>query len=173
MSKKTKLSQKQKKKNRKKYLDTLKKRYAVYRSLGYTTEESRQLKFRELDVSTIQLDKKGKVIKKRSFKKVVDYTLVERFRIDNQHIKNDYKEINTTNDTVYSPWGVLTHDDRYKDDTAKVAKHLQRKHGLSNDQAYYFLYVMTQSGMTYQETMTQLLTNKEFEIYDQTKKERR
>ena len=65
---------------------------------------------------------------------------------------------------------MLTQDKRYRDDTARIAKHLQKRYKLSNDQSYYFLYIMLKSGMTFRQAKEQLLTNKEFEIYDKKKR---
>ena len=163
MSKK-KLTEKQKQDRKKKYLETLRIRYNLYRDAGYTPDEARKLRFKALDVSNIKTDKKtGKIIKKTNYKRAKNDLTVDRY-------VNDVKEIE--NDTIYSRWGMLTQDKRYRDDTVRIVKHLQKRHGLSNDQAYYFLYVMLQSGMSYKQTKEQLLTNKEFEIYDKRRRGR-
>lgn len=162
--KKTKLTQKQKLANKRKYLETLKIRYNLYREAGYTVEEARKLRFKALDVSNIKVDKKsGKVVKKTNYKRAKEDLKVDRYVIDSKEIKND---------TTWSDWGLLTQDKRYRDDTARIAKYLQKRYGLSNDQSYYFIYTMFQSNMTFKQTKQQLLTNKEFEIYDKTKKQR-
>lgn len=164
MSKKPKLTEKQKLANKKKYLETLKIRYNLYREAGYTVEEARKLRFKALDVSNIKVDKKtGKVVKKTNYKRAKQDLKVDRYVIDSKEIKND---------TTWSNWGMLTQDKRYRDDTARIAKYLQKRYGLSNDQSYYFIYTMFQSNMTFKQTKQQLLTNKEFEIYDKLKKQR-
>lgn len=162
MMSKKKLTEKQKQVRRKKYLETLRIRYNLYRDAGYTADEARKLRFKALDVSNIKTDKRtGKIIKKTNYKRAKDDLGVDRY-------VNDAKEIE--NDTTYSRWGMLTHDKRYRDDTARIAKHLQKRYKLSNDQAYYFLYIMFKSNMTFRQAKEQLLTNKEFEIYDKKKR---
>lgn len=164
MSNKTKLTQKQRVANKKKYLETIKIRYNLYREAGYTAEEARKLRFKTLDVSNIKVDKKtGKIQKKTNYKRAKEDLKVDRYAIDAKAIEND---------TTWSNWGMLTQDKRYRDDTARIAKYLQKRYNLSNDQSYYFLYTMFQSNMTFKQTKLQLLTNKEFETYDQAKKER-
>ena len=164
MMSKKKLTEKQRLANKKKYLETLRIRYNLYRDAGYTADESRKLRFKALDVSNIKTDKKsGKVVKKTNYKRAKKDLKVDRYVIDSKEIEND---------TTYSRWGMLTQDKRYRDDTARIVKYLQKRYGLSNDQAYYFIYTMFQSNMTFKQTKEQLLTNKEFEIYDQTKKQR-
>jgi DhnA family fructose-bisphosphate aldolase class Ia len=81
--------------------------------------------------------------------------------------------LSVKNDTVFSRWGMLTQDKRYNDDTENLVKQLSLKHNLSNDQAHYFLYMMVENNLTYEEAKEQLLSNKEFEDYDKLKKARR
>lgn len=163
MSKKR-LSEKQKQARKKKYLDTLRIRYNLYRDAGYTPDEARKLRFKTLDVSNIKVNKKtGKIVKKTNYKRATKDLTVDRY-------VNDVKELE--NDTTYSRWGMITQDKRYRDDTARIAKYLQRRYKLSNDQSYYFIYTMFQSNMTFRQTKEQLLTNKEFEIYDKKKRGR-
>ena len=161
MMSKKKLTEHQKKVRKAKRLETLRIRYAVYRDAGYTAKEARSLRFKDLDVSKVKTDKQGKVIKKTNYKRAIGDVKVNIYVSDVKKIKND---------TVYSKWGMLSQDDRYKDDTARIVKHLQLKHKLSNDQAYYFIYTMLQGNMTYTEAKRQLLTNKEFEMYDKKKR---
>jgi hypothetical protein len=76
------------------------------------------------------------------------------------------------NTTVYTKHGMITHDKRYKGESGKIVSIIKHENKLSTDQAYYFLYVMQQSGMTYKQTKLQLLSSKEFEEYDKRKKGR-
>ena len=162
MSKKKRLTEKQKQDRKKKYLETLRIRYNLYRDAGYTPDEARKLRFKALDVSNIKTDKRsGKIIKKTNYKRAKNDLKVDRYIIDVKEIEND---------TTYSRWGMLTHDKRYRDDTARIAKYLQKRYKLSNDQSYYFIYIMLKSGMTFRQAKEQLLTNKEFEIYDKKKR---
>ena len=74
------------------------------------------------------------------------------------------------NDTTYEQWGMLTHDDRYKARTGETANMIQRENNLDNDQAYYFLYTMTITHMTYEEAKAELLSSKDFEDYVKNKR---
>ena len=78
---------------------------------------------------------------------------------------NDYLEFANTveNDTVLTQWGMLTHDDRYKGRTGDIVSKIQSDTNLTTEQAYYFLYTILQSGMTYEEAKAEILSSKEFE----------
>jgi len=152
--------------------ETLKKRYQVYRRLGYDSKTSRALSQRSLDVSNIELsDKTGKLKRNSATKQYIEKDMITWKHtkvIDNYN--DEIKSID--NDTVYSRHGLLTHDKRYKGKNGKIISIIKTENGLSRDQAYYFFYVMSQSGMSYKQTKLQLLSNKEFEQYDAKKKMR-
>ena len=132
------------------------KRYQVYRDLGYSPAEARKLRSRKLNVNEIELYKNGKVKKNKNYKETIKELQIDAY-------KN--KALSVDNDTVFSRWGMLTKDPRYKDDTEKMVKHLALKHGINNDQAHYMLYMIVNSDMTYKEAQLQLLSKREFEMY--------
>ena len=158
--------------------ETLKKRYQVYKRLGYDSKTSRALSQRSLDVSNIELsDKTGKLKRNSATKKYIEKDMVSWKRSQvinnyNEEVKAlDLKNVNV-NDTLYTPHGLLTHDKRYKGKNGKIISIIKNENNISRDQAYYFFYLMTQGGMTYEQTKLQQLTNKEFEEYDARKKMR-
>lgn len=150
--------------------ETLKIRYQVYRRLGYDSKTSRALSQRSLDVSKLEIsDKTGKLKANSTTKQYIENDMQSWKRskvINNYHDK--IKSIN--NDTVYTRHGMLTHDKRYKGENGKIISIIKNENNLSRNQAYYFFYIMTQSGMSYSQTKKQLLSNKEFEMYDKHKK---
>ena len=151
---------------------TLKKRYEVYRKLGYDSVTSRALSQRSLDVSKLEISKKtGKLKQNKATKKYLTETMQywkRKEAIDHHH---DKMNLIAYDDTNYTPHGVRTHDKRYKGETGKIVSIIRHENKLSRDQAYYFYYMMFQGkGMSYEETKKQLLSNKEFEDYDKNKK---
>lgn len=168
--------------------ETLKKRYQVYRRLGYDSATARALSFRSLDVSDLEISKRTGKLKRNSVTKQFIETDMKEWK--NTQVVDRYNERikDIPNDTVYSRHGMLTHDKRYKGENGKIISILRRqtrkvrdengklkteKVKLSTNQAYYFWYVMTQNNLSYKETQRQLLSNKEFEDYDKNKKARR
>lgn len=150
-------------------------RYHIYRQAGYSAAEARKLRSRKLDIEDLRL-KNGRVpIRSKTFKKIVENIKnIKDFndlsiKIDN--FRNFYIENvdGDNNDTTYSPWGAITHDDRYKDRTANLVKELQDRHGLSVNQGYYMLYKMVTHGMSYKTAVSELLSSEEFEMYKQSK----
>lgn len=147
-------------------------RYHALRLLGYSSKEASRLRSRkDIDISRIRINKNGEISKWLLNKKA---KLNHTKKIVNSYLK---WARNVENDTIYTKWGMLTHDKRYRDKLKKVAKTMENNFknfygpgkGLSNDQIYYFLYFAVQGEYTYEETANQLLTSKEFEIYDKRK----
>ena len=145
--------------------ELLKIRYQILRDLGYSSKEASKLrnqtKSYEIEIKNVKIDKKTKqVIKSKNYKTTLKNQKINEFVFKAQDVKND---------TTYTKWGMLTQDKRYKDDTARVVKRLERQHKISNNQAYYMLYFMTRNNISYKQARLQLLSNKEFEMYDKRK----
>lgn len=151
-------------KNKNNYNRLRKIRYQVLRDLGYSVKEAQRLRSRSLawlDTSGIRINQKsGKVIKGKNYNK-----LLKSYDID------DYVDRTKTikNDTVYSRWGMLTNDERYRDETEKYVNYVRKTFGLSNDQAHFFVYMMIKNNLTFEEAREQLLTSEAFEMYDKNK----
>ena len=161
--------------------ETLKKRYQVYRRLGYDSKTSRVLSQRALDVSHLEISEKTGKLKRNSTTKNFITRDMDQWKkskaIDSYH--NKYRLDTETrdfiqfeNDTKYTPHGMLTKGKKYKGENGKIISIIKNENNLSNDQAYFFFYTMLQSGMTYKQTQKQLLSNKEFEEYDKRKQMR-
>lgn len=144
-------------------------RYHIYRQAGYSASEARKLRSRKLDIEDLRLIDGQVPFENETFKRLV-YNVTDfgkkiddfrQFFIDNVDGDN--------NDTTYTPWGAITHDDRYKDKTAKLVKELQDRHNLSVNQGYYMLYKMVTHGMSYKTAVSELLSSEEFETYRQSK----
>ena len=145
--------------------EVLKKRYQLYRQLGYNSATSRALSQRALDVSSLEISKKtGKLKQNTKTKQFREETMRDwkaRDAIENYHQKvKTYK-----NDTVYTRHGMLIQDKRYKGETGRTISIIKHRHNLTRDQAYYFFYMMNQYNLSYEDAKTQLLSNQEFEVY--------
>lgn len=152
--------------------ETLKKRYQVYRKLGYNSKTASALSHRALDVSSIEISSKtGKLKRNKATKQFFDSGIREwenKTAIDNYTKRVRHVE----KDTVYSRHGMLVHDKRYKGETGRVISIIKHENKLTTDQAYYFFFIMNQSKMSYEQTKIQLLSNKEFEQYVSKSKRR-
>ena len=151
---------------RKERNEILRIRYQLYRDMGYSSKVASKLRGKSLDVTPLKTSKKtGKVIKGKAYKNIRSTLIgpkdVNRFVDNARTIKND---------TTYSRWGMLTQDPRYRDNTAKQVKALQYEHNLTTNQSYYFLHYMTVNNVSYKLAKKELLSSKEFEIYDKAKK---
>ena len=151
--------------------EVLKKRYQVYRRLGYDSYTSRALSQRSLDVSQLEIsDKTGKLKRNTKTKTFIDSTMREwrHTKVIDRHTDKMAEKVN---DTVYTRHGMYVKDPRYKGETGKIISIIRNENKtlngnrLTTDQAYYFYYFMNENGLTYQQAKTQLLSSREFEIY--------
>jgi len=97
---------------------------------------------------------------------------ISSIKVSREYLK--YKNImdKVPNDTVLTRWGMYSHDKRYKDDTAKIAKMIMNDMNINTDQAYYMLYYMVSNNITdYERAKADMYVDENFEIY-RTKKER-
>lgn len=131
-------------------------RYAVLREAGYTPAEASRLRSKPIDVRNIQLDKNGKIKRGLNYKRKTREVSVD--------LGADYLK-GLENDTVYSQFGMITQDKRYKDRTVKVVRAIQHDTGANEKQSFYLLWFMIESGMTYEEAKRELLSSKQWELY--------
>src|SRR5690554_6621300 len=154
-------------KNKTRYNRLRKIRYQVLRDLGYSVKEAQRLRSRSLpwlDTSRVRVRRNtGKVIKGKNYKKLLKVYDLDAYANRTKTLKND---------TVYSRWGMLTHYERYQKETEKYVNYIRKTFNLSNDQAYYFLYMMISNNLTFEEAREQLLTSEQFEMYDKNKARR-
>jgi hypothetical protein len=143
-------------------------RYHIYRKAGYSVAEARKLRSRKLDIEGLSLENGEVPFKSKTFNKLVENIDYSK-KIDNFRDYYNKKVVGDNNDTIYSPWGAITHDKRYKDKTARVVKKLQERHNLSTNQGYYMLYMMTTHNMSYVTAVNELLSNEQFEMYRKSK----
>jgi len=145
--------------------EVLKKRYEVYRKLGYDSATSRALSQRSLDVSSLEISKKtGKLKQNKKTKTFINNTMQYWKRKESIDNHKDKMSKIAYDDTNYTPHGVRTRDKRYKGETGKIVSIIRHENKLSRDQAYYFYYMMFQGkGMSYEETKKQLLSRRDFE----------
>src|SRR5690606_4914159 len=141
-------------------------RYHIYRQAGYSAVEARKMRSRKLDSEDLQLINGQIPYESKTFKRLVEYV---SFNNKIENFRNFYYEnvAGDNNDTIYSDWGAITHDKRYKNRTARLVKELQDRHNLSINQGYYMLYMMITHDMSYQTAVSELLSSEEFEIYRQ------
>ncbi|MEM1973681.1 MAG: hypothetical protein QXN68_02705 [Thermoplasmata archaeon] len=147
--------------------------------MGFTSKEASKLRSRSLDISGVRLDKNGEIIKTRIDKhgntiKDRNYSKVLRTSkavVNTRIYKEDMDQVK--NDTIYSRWGMYTQDKRYRDKTARVVKFIEKDLRATNKQAYYVLYFMQQSGMSYEDVKKQMATDETFEMYQKAKNEKK
>lgn len=147
-------------KNNKNRNEILRIRYKFYRELGYSSYDARKLRNHKLDISNLNIVD-NRIVIDENFEKLKKEILISNYR--EKTIEETNKLINrfklddiTNNDTTLTPWGRMTHDKRFKDDTAKVVKRIQLDADLNNDQAYYFLWLMYTENYTYQQVLDQI-----------------
>lgn len=139
--------------------EILRIRYKFYRELGYSSYEARKLRNHKLDISNLNISN-NHIVKDENFEKLKNEIVISNYR--NETIKevdnliNRFKLDDANNDTTLTPWGRMTHDKRFKDDTARIVKRIQKDADLNNDQAYYFLWLMYTEGYTYQQVLDQI-----------------
>ncbi len=131
-------------------------RYALLREAGYSPKEASRLRSRAIDVRNIQLDKNGKIKKGLNYKRKTREVGVDLG-------VNYFRGLE--NNTVYSQFGMITQDKRYKDRTMKVVHAIQLDTGANEKQSFYLLWFMFESGMSYEEAKRELLSSKKWEIY--------
>jgi len=152
------------------------KRYQVYRDMGYSPKESNNMSNKKsaIDVSKIRMGRDGKIKKGKVYEETKEALIVNRYK-DNNYKRLKIKQVNNkpvspVNDSVYSVWGFLTQVEPYNDDTERTAKYLMDKRNLSNEQAHWILYYMIQHDQDYETAKNELLSNIEYEKYDSSKK---
>jgi len=98
-------------------------------------------------------------------KVINEYKYRPRFKINSKIL--EYKNYMSTkpNDTVYSRWGMYTHDERYKDYTASIVKMIMNDMKINVDQAYYMLYYMISNNIDYERAKRDMMVDPNFEIY--------
>ncbi|HEY8362386.1 MAG TPA: LacI family DNA-binding transcriptional regulator [Tissierellaceae bacterium] len=70
------------------------------------------------------------------------------------------------NDTVLSRWGMYSWDERYRDETARIAKLIEKDMNINTKQAYYMLYYMVSNNITdYERAKEDMYVDENFEIY--------
>ena len=70
------------------------------------------------------------------------------------------------NDTVLTRWGMYTHDERYKDYTASMAKMIMDDMQINEDQAYYMLFYMVSNDLDdYDLAKDDMMVDEKFEFY--------
>ena len=131
-------------------------RYALLREAGYSPQEASRLRSKPIDVRNIELDERGKVKKGLNYKRKSRSIVVD---LDVNYFKR------LENNTVYSQFGMITQDKRYKDRTMKVVQAIQRDTGANEKQSFYLLWFMFESGMSYEEAKRELLSSQKWEIY--------
>jgi hypothetical protein len=131
-------------------------RYALLREAGYSPQEASRLRSRPIDVRDIELDRNGKIKKGLNYKRKSISIVVD---LDVNYFRG------LENNTVYSQFGMITQDKRYKDKTMKVVHAIQRDTGANEKQSFYLLWFMFESGMSYEEAKRELLSSKKWEIY--------
>lgn len=131
-------------------------RYALLREAGYSPQEASRLRSKPIDVRDIQLDENGKIKKGLNYKRKTRSIVVD---LDVNYFKG------LENNTVYSQFGMITQDKRYKDRTMKVVQAIQHDTGCNEKQSFYLLWFMIESGMSYEDAKRELLSSKKWEIY--------
>ena len=143
----------------------LRTRYNILRHAGYSSKVANKLKFRKIKGEEKLFFKSGKL--KVTKKKELIKTISGRDLLGIENEINEWKERSkkVTNNSLLSDWGHLTQHKPHDDNTAKAVKTLMNKHNFTNKQSYYFLYLMYDNNLTYQEVFKIHLVDEKFEIY--------
>lgn len=142
--------------------DKAKIRYQLYRDSGYSVEQARRLRYGGIDPKGIILEPTTRKTIKRGKYKTVKRTL------DVTPTVNKLRKVK--NDSVLTQHGFLLHSPKYKGEYNEAVRIVKRRDNMSNDQAYYFIYFMLQSGYSYEHTRRELLSSAEFEKYKKRKR---
>ena len=97
--------------------EVLRKRYQVYRKLGYNSATARALSQRKLNVDRLEISKRTNKLKRnKTTKQFIEHDMRE-YKLATV-VDNYTKKARTIdNDTNYTHHGLLTHDRRYKGET--------------------------------------------------------
>jgi transcriptional regulator with XRE-family HTH domain len=83
-----------------------------------------------------------------------------------EYLKYKNKMDKLPNDTVLSRWGMYSWDERYRDETARIAKLIEKDMNINTKQAYYMLYYMVSNNITdYERAKEDMYVDENFEIY--------
>lgn len=124
---------------------------------GVPLKEAKKQRTRLANTSKVRIRKDGSIIKSgKGYQEAITQVKVDDYRIQMNQVKND---------TVHSRWGMYTQDKRYRNKTAKIVKQIQRQEKITNDQAYYLLYMMNVYDLTFEEAKEQIMGTEEFEMY--------
>lgn len=132
-------------------------RYQIYRDMGYSPEEARKFRYQAyIDISGTRLDKTtGKIIKKDTYRKVVNASMVDEIITRKRRVENP---------TTKSLHGYLLSSKNHKGEYNKAVQYIKQRDNLSDSEAYYFAFFMLETGYSYERTRTELVTNRNFEI---------
>lgn len=119
-----------------------------------------------------KISRKGKSEKWISRRKGLTGKEISSIKVSREYLKYKNKMDRLPNDTVYTRWGMYTHDKRYKDYTASIVKMIMDDMNINSDQAYYMLYYMVSNNITdYERAKLDMYVDENFEIY-RTKRKR-
>ena len=91
---------------------------------------------------------------------------ISSIKVSREYLKYKNKMDRLPNDTVYTRWGMYTHDPRYKDYTASIVKMIMDDMHINENQAYYMLYYMTSNNITdYERAKADMYVDENFEMY--------
>lgn len=147
--------------------EILRIRYQMLREAGYTASEARKLRKQKLDVTEVKM-KDGKIVKNKKYQQTL-----KTLKVENKYNNYNQEMNKVKNDTVYSRWGMLTQDKRYKNKTAEVVQFIKKDMKLKDDQAYYMMWFMHTNNLTYRQTKEQMMTDSNFEKYQKGKGKRK
>lgn len=169
----------------KKRNNDLKTRYHYFRSLGYTSTEANRLKHHtSVDITGIKLNYRVKNGKKTTKIYVVNNKTYKQKRNEIITTKKTTKQveqvnkINTfvkskksiKNNSVFSNWGNLTHNEPHNKDMLRMATFIAKRDNQNLDYGYYYLYVMFTMNKTDSEMREIIKLDKSFEVYVRNKK---
>ena len=116
--------------------------------------------------------------RKRTSRKWISRKGISGKEISSKKISREYLEYKNKmdklpNDTVLTRWGMYTHDERYKDDTARIVKMIMDDMKINSDQAYYMLYYMVSNNIEdYERAKSDMYIDENFEMNSRKKKKK-
>lgn len=163
----------------------LKTRYHYFRSLGYSSKEANKYKHHtSINIQGIKLNYRVKNGKKTNKIYVVNNKVYKQKRneiITTKKTTKHTEKINTVNtfvkskkkirnNSVFSNWGNLTHNEPHNKDMLRMATFIAKRDKQSLDYGYYYLYVMFTMNKTDSEMREIVKLDKSFEMYVRNKK---
>lgn len=136
--------------------ELIRQRYQSLRKQGYSVKDAQKLRYRG-----IKRIKRKRIIKDKTY-----HYFKHEYSIDT--VMQEMRRYE--NDTTMHDHGFYSHTNYLKGNYADMVQRIRDENNLSDKQAWYVAYYMTESKKSYHETMNELRSNALFEKYKSHKR---